>query len=262
MQKRGLVVCAAAAGAALSLLLTCSKSSNPTGPGGDSGIRTETYSYSLLGSNNIIISFPERIDYWSSCNGNVLIAYRDTTPAGIDTVFYYISNDSLYISGGVGNGGIFIRVGSGTGLAGQWSAAGTSQDGPDQLDIGAATVMVTFMECYGDDFMENDAPDITSTYTHVSVVQLACNSVRLTGSTTGEVVTITWDNDGNMTYSSSNSQHASKTVYENPTLCPNDPPTWYTPFLTGNSSPQPLVKKAVQAFTAVPPRAKKHSLFR
>jgi len=238
MQKRALVVCAAAAAAALSLLLTCSKSSNPSGPGEVNSTTTETYSYTTLGGNTIVVSFPQKIYSGSYCNGSAVISYHDTVPAFDDTMFYYFSGDSLF----VGNGWALIRAGSGSGLTGRWDMVHWDQGGPDMVDISASTVIATFYNCHGTDFMAYNSSYIASHYTHVSVAQLGCNTVRLTGSTTGEVVTLTWDSDGNMTYSSSDSLHASKIVYENPATCPNNPPDWYNLFLTGNSAPGPVAK--------------------
>jgi hypothetical protein len=82
----------------------------------------------------------------------------------------------------------------------------------------------------------------------------------LTGNTTGEVVTITWNASSDMTYSSSNAGHAAGTVYDNPAWCPNDEPDWYYAEFLGMNYKN-LAPAAKRAKKPAVPRVKKHPLF-
>jgi hypothetical protein len=82
------------------------------------------------------------------------------------------------------------------------------------------------------------------------VEEISCSQVRLTGLTTDEVVTITWNADDDATYSSSTTGHATGTVYGNPTSCPNEAPDWFTEFLYDNAN-APVPKRAAPAFPAM-----------
>jgi hypothetical protein len=259
MQKRALFVCVGAV-CAIFLLLTCSKSSGPTGPGGGGGMHVQVTNYVRSG-NDIITS-----ELSSSCYGTTLV-----TRTIVDTVPIVLSGNTL--KAGVysldGNFSdpmavvviyyVFSRIGTGSDITGQWNLTGYDYEltagtltqierneldaqkaemnasvGQMQVDIGASTITRTY--CDADDYMESEAPYLTMLY-NISAAKLSCGSVQLTGNISHEVVTLTWDSDGNVTYSSSNSQHASKVVYENPSSgqCPNVPPDWYNQFLTANS---------------------------
>lgn len=58
--------------------------------------------------------------------------------------------------------------------------------------------------------------------------------VRLTGRTSGEVVTIAWT-ESEETYTSSVAAHSRHVYYRNPSACPNEPkPGWWQDFLVAN----------------------------
>jgi hypothetical protein len=98
----------------------------------------------------------------------------------------------------------------------------------------------------------NGNPADSSLY-DISVVALSYTKVKLTGNKTGEIATIVWSAGGftpDQTYSSSNPAHESRTVYQNPTTCPNTAPDWWTAFLADNQKsglPKRLAKTAVHA---------------
>ena len=59
--------------------------------------------------------------------------------------------------------------------------------------------------------------------------------VRLTGNSTGEVVTVTIDAEMNIVWTSSLQVHATYTCCDNPTECPNDfVPDWVVALMAGN----------------------------
>jgi len=265
MRKQALLFCVFAVSAGF-LMWTCSKDSGPTGPGDGGSVTTETrvYSYTVLGST-IIVSIPEDIYSYSYCNGNTLETYSDTSPAHDEPMPFVVSGDTLKFIEGTDTV-VLIRMGSGSGLIGQWYVADTDlQNGQVRLDITTSTLTVTITvnNCYVDDFI--DSWNCCGTWADsasydITVLKLSCTQVRLTGNISGEVVTISWDTDGNMTFTSNNTGHAAHTWYENPTSCPNFYPDWYyTDFLYMNPKNTPAAKRAERPFV---PRVKKHSIFR
>jgi hypothetical protein len=81
----------------------------------------------------------------------------------------------------------------------------------------------------------------------ISVQKLSKNSVQLTGSISGEVVSISWSSTSavsmfgsnySITYTSSNAAHQPFTYYTNPQTCPNNSkPSWWTAFRSANAKP-------------------------
>jgi hypothetical protein len=231
MRKQMMVFCAIAVCAGV-VLFTCSKSGGPTGPA-EGGPTSTTYNYTVSG-DTLTVSIPQQITFRSHCNGNTLHANYDTIPAQDQSAIFILSGNVLTLIEPYDTA-TYTRVGVGGVLTGSWKITILTENLPDQLDFGPSTVTATYpATCYGDGFMANEATYITANYSHVSVTQLSCNIVRLTGGTTGEQVTLTWDSDGNLIYSSSNSQHTTGIVYQNPTSCPNIAPDWYNLFLTAN----------------------------
>jgi len=94
---------------------------------------------------------------------------------------------------------------------------------------------------------------------HSIAVQIVDSStVRLTGNTTKEVVTITSTNGFDQTYSSSNSAHATGTRLAVPTSCPESA-DWYSTFLSAN--PRITTAARVTGPSAVAPKHKKPRRF-
>jgi hypothetical protein len=229
MRKRTMVIITAAAAAAGLFILTCSKDSGPAGPGQPS----TTWTYTVSG-NTIIIDHPQTIStqcYGTQWSADTADAYTDsavfTLSAGGDTLFSQTDQGIM----------VLTRIGTGTGIQGQWL---TDQYGFDvTIEIGPSTI--TASTCYADIFMGEEAPLIEANY-NITVVRQSCSSVLLIGHTTNEQVTITYtqvgdspDNlDADRTYSSNNAQHAPGTVYANPASCPNQAPGWVAQFLANN----------------------------
>jgi hypothetical protein len=228
MRHGALLFCSATAIASL-FLVTCSKDSGPTGPGSPS----TTWTYTASG-NTLIIDHPQSIS--TQCTGAQWSA--DTTPAYTDSAVFTLSagGDTLFSQTNQGTM-VLTRIGTGTGIQGQWL---TNQYGFDvTIEVGPSTI--TASTCYADLFMAEQAPYIEANY-NITVVRQSCSSVLLIGHTTNEQVTITYtqvgdspDNlDADRTYSSNNTQHAPGTVYVNPASCPNQAPVWVTQFLANN----------------------------
>ncbi|MGA2505943.1 MAG: hypothetical protein ABSF80_00510 [Chitinispirillaceae bacterium] len=121
------------------------------------------------------------------------------------------------------------------------------------------TVTETFVNCYADDWMSWDwASD--SAYYNVTATKVSCTQVTLTGNVTQEKVTISWNSNGDMTYTSTNSGHAAYTYYENPASCPDnyEPDWYYSGFLDNNNRYTPTAKRAARPAV---PRIRKHPKF-
>lgn len=226
---------------AVTLLMVCGDSDNAVGPNGPDNSIIVTYT--IVG-NLIIVSYPETIYTYSYCDGNQLIVENDTSEAGSDTTsFLLLNNDNLLVI----EGDTLTRIGTGSGIQGVWSMAGFGT-----ITIGASTITVSESYSYADMFIEEW--DMFPMADNVTATKLSENMVQLTGSISGEVVTISWNAAGDVTYSSSNSQHATGVVYDNPTACPNDEPEWLLLFLDENES------VALNKFAA--PLKKEHAISR
>ena len=84
------------------------------------------------------------------------------------------------------------------------------------------------------------------------------STVKLTGNTTNEVVTITSTNGFDQAYSSSNNAHVTGTRLAVPTSCP-EAASWYSDFLFDNRRTSTAAR--VAGPSAVTPKHKKHRLF-
>lgn len=253
MRKRLMLFCVVAMGAGL-VMWTCSKKSNPSGPGGgdNGGGNTQTLTYYVSGTD-IIATFPQEITAYSYCNGNSLVTENDTSYEYISTMPYSISGNTLTLIQSTDTA-YYDRSGTGSGLTGTWVVVSAPYGWPSQLDVTATTIVATFSgpnSCYADDFMSFDwAYD--SIGFNGTAQKISCSQVKVIGKTTGDTVTITWNDNGDMTYTSAG--HAAYTYYENPTSCPDDySPSWYYTFLGQNNTGTP--KRAVRPSI---PRVKKH----
>jgi hypothetical protein len=183
----------------------------------------------------------------------------DTVPATILAFSYVISGTTLTLIHG-NDTAVCSRVGTGSGLTGTWTRNYTSDDLPSQLTFAATTVTLVYQVCNADDFITYDwAPD--SVYYAVTLTRVSCTEVRLTGDSTGETVTITWNGWGDMTTSGNGAGHAAHTWRVNPGSCPNDyfPDWYYAEFLFNNFIEGPLPKRAAASDVL---RVKRHPFFR
>ncbi len=240
MRKAAIVLCICAG----VLFVTCSKSSNPAGGGGGGNNGTVVYTYTTSG-DSVYIKRPsgyDSITAYSYCNGSTLVTGYDTSSGPPPSVYYNISGSTLtlrYCQNGCDTG-VFTRTGSGTGLPGTWYMTGTqSQYFPETLIISSNTIATpngkTNSECWSDLFLQDEWP-LYSTVFKGSIDSVSCSEIKITGTTSGEQVTITWNSSsGNLTYTSSVSSHAQYTYYANATTCPDsDTPSWWASFLAAN----------------------------
>lgn len=217
---------------AVMLMITCAKKdNNPTGPGGTNNVLTMTYTIS---GSTITITRPAQTYTDTYCEGDSLVTETQTdTARTYSEQFQLIDNDTkLVISGDTA-----VRVGTGSGIQGQWNMGG------ETVQFGAGTITVDLSQTSStpaDDFLEYELP---SDLGEVTATKISNNQVKLTGATTGEIVTVTISGSGDETYTSSNSAHAAGTWYMNPNSCPNETPDWFYLFLSENGSG--MFKKAM-----------------
>jgi hypothetical protein len=261
------------------VLLNCNdkSNSNPTSPSG-SIEATETYSVSgnaltinipagannYCDSNTLIVSPADSNVMQFEISGNTLKTYDPP-----DSNYSY-SNPSLIIQ----TYSTFTRASGGPGLTGAWNltsngynvlsgtptasekssldAEYTSVDylSSFQIEFTGSTVIIRgnisyaefFMMSWNMDFGVGGSAD--SARYAITLATVGANSVRMAGTITGEVVTLTFANNGDVTYSSGVQGHATGTYYAKPTSCPNSPPAWFQTFIQANAKPGPTLYKA------------------
>jgi hypothetical protein len=231
MNKRTACLGAVAATACL-LVWTCGKKSGPSGPE-DNGEPGVTYSYDTNGAT-INITIPEHTDTSRYCIIDSLVVEYDFFPAGILAWLYAVNGSVLTVIDG-NDTASYTRSGAGIGLTGSWTLNGTNDLLPVKITFTATTVSLVYQKCRADEFIAFDwAPD-SAAYA-VSLQKVSCTEVRLTGDTTRETVTISWNGSGDKTTSSSDPAHAAHTWYADPVSCPNDeyPDWYYSAFLNDN----------------------------
>jgi hypothetical protein len=104
-------------------------------------------------------------------------------------------------------------------------------------EVPADVMVFDYAEMYIDNWNQSwgDFPSDAERY-DVSVVKVGKTQARLTGNRNGEKVTIAWNEDGDMTYTSSNEANPLHTYYQEPVSCPNDyQPDWFDAFLDANA---------------------------
>jgi hypothetical protein len=178
---------------------------------------------------------------------DVAAAYMDTSVV----TFSGNGNTMTVVAAAGDTNAVLVRIGSGIGIQGQWQVA--SEDSIEttmQITANAITESL----CYADAFMAYEAPSYTAPNYSITAAKLSCSSARLTGTTSGEVVTVSFGNVGaldnpgaDLNFTSSNTAHAPFTIYANPATCPNDYAAWFNAFLDANPS---VAKRAVTASSA------------
>jgi hypothetical protein len=238
MRKRVAFFCAVTAAAGL-LLWTCGKKSNPAGPPPDDGKTAATYSYIIIG-NTIRVSIPERVDTTRYCApvADTLVTTYNTTAAHFMLYSYNISSNILTLVRI--NTAVYDRSGTGTGIIGSWIVASAVTDFPTQMvftDDSVAVTMAPTAECYADSEYVRYLWPLDSADYRLTINRTSCSQVQLTGDSTHETVTMTWNASGDMTMTGSISGHTAHTWYKNPLVCPNNqyPDWYYSEFLGPNA---------------------------
>jgi len=250
-------------------VISCN-SSNSTGSGGGTGpVLINLGSYSDNGAA-LVITTPATTDY--SCNGTTLVTR--TRAGSTFTVPYTLSGNTLTVytpdgagtvlpSGAVVDYAEVYTGGNGTGLQGTWtfsdatyllvSGTLTAQD-YSQITSELANIrdngtgntiqfsgnsITTLQDANtAQDFLDGNwnPPRLPNAALYnVTVVATGKYTVRMTGVTTGEIVTLTLSPNGDVTYSSSVSANTTFHYFDQPTSCPNnDQPDWYVQFLAAN----------------------------
>ena len=122
------------------------------------------------------------------------------------------------------------------------------------------TITETYVNCRADNWLSYDWGFYDSAGFNGTATELSCNQVQITGNTTGEQVTINWNSEGDMTFSSTDSTHKTLVYYAHPYTCPNTYPWWYYgSFIRNNQKINvPAAKRAVRPSV---PRIIRHSRF-
>jgi hypothetical protein len=188
----------------------------------------EVMTYTVTNDTMHIVS-PTRINSNTQCNGDTLVTRYDTSEGSVMNIKFSVSGNTmnLYMDTIPAT---LRRIGSGTGLIGSWTPNDTAMDMPDTLVFSATTLTAyggggNGNSCPADNYIQYSSD---TAYFNGTAVQLSCTQVRLTGNVTSEQVTITWDTNGNMIYTSTNTARTPYTWYQNPTSCPNNwTPDWF-----------------------------------
>jgi hypothetical protein len=214
-----------------------------------------TATYEISG-DLITIHFPADTYTSTYCDYSadtlVTDVYIDSAYTETDT--FSLSGNTLTVWGpGPDTTIVFTRVGSGSGIQGTWTT--TMYGATVTLVITATTLTMTESDisyCVADDFMTYYPYMYDTAYFAITATKLSCTQVRLTGDTTGEQVTITWNSNGDMTYTSNRTgspyYHTAYTYYANPTTCPNNyEPDWFWSYPDGflTTNMKGIGKKAV-----------------
>lgn len=240
------------------IVLNCNdkSNSNPTSP---SALVERTEDYSVSG-NNLFLYIPAGANNY--CDSiTLIISPADTTVERFEisgtTLTTFDSPDS---SGGYSDSTVIIqtytvfnRVNGGPGLTGTWSLTRNSYNilrgtltasekssldsestfpGDAQIEFSDGIVHIRANVSYADVFMQT-WKSIGAPFA-ITVLELSAAKVQMTGTMSGEVVTLTYDNSGNGTFSSSVPGHIPGTVYDRPASCPNSAPAWFESFLQAN----------------------------
>ena len=245
-----------------------SGTSSPTGPAGNPTPNyATTFDYVVQG-DSLLIFYPETIDTSRRCNGDTLVvdidtAAPDTTISRFevsrDTLVLHVAEPDSFASDSSLAAVLYSRIGTGAGLHGTWKPvvlvradgerveleslqesavyefiagmtmtideSGIHTNGSFELMPGWFTEVMMFQLTWG----------LTGWMYDISDTVVADSQIVLTGNKTGETVTVTFYGEGDARYTSDDPAHEPGIVYDEPTTCPNDPPDWYSDFLSGNS---------------------------
>jgi hypothetical protein len=274
------------------MLLSCNdnKNSNPTSP---SGTVQTTENYSVSGStltfytaagastycygDSLVVSQADSSVTQFQISGNTLTTFNDP-----DTNNYgeYLDSNLVYQSYDV-----FTRISGGPGLTGSWSLtsigytvlrgsltaaekssldseySSTAPISNAVVEFSGNTVKIQMSLSYAE-FFYSSLNSFYGTGSGITLTMVGANAVRMTGTISGEVVTLTFANNGDETYSSSIQSHAATTVFVKPTTCPNDVPAWFTEFLQANENSGATLYKAEKRKNGLYPHSKQDAFIK
>ncbi len=115
------------------------------------------------------------------------------------------------------------------------------EDGSIQLEISADTAKLYYMGSIASVMLKlmNAQLETMENFDYLDITLKASGSekIQIVGNVSGEIVTITIDENFNQTYSSTNPSHETYKVYEKIVECPVDnPPNWFMEFIFDNIS--------------------------
>jgi hypothetical protein len=213
---------------------------------------------------------------YSYCNNDSLVMNRDTIKESTDTnlfslsangdtlvmIYTYLSyfyDSTFSIDSTIDtNKGILIRSGTGSNIQGTWTSPDTGYFDKGITFIISSNTITMYNDqsfCYADSYLEWAYLD--TTFIAITTKKVSCELIQFTGNLTGETVTLSWDSNRNITYSSNVAAHTSGTVFENPMQCPNIPPDWYGRFIKGNIK-HFTCKLAMQDYPTQPGKHRTH----
>jgi hypothetical protein len=233
------------------------------------------------------ISNPGEISFPYSISGNTMTYSSRTSKFMYDSGSWVIELNAVY-----------NHLGTGAGLQGTWIASSekytlisgilpdstrrrldsTMAAANQSLSSGEYAFQLTFSGnqitesiTYKNETTQAQADDFVSSWDSctvngrdtcqyaISVTKLNNNSAQLHGTKSNETVTIVWNTDGDMSFTSSDTTHHAYIYYAKPTSCPNfyEPP-WYYQFISANvktditlakrnSQPVPAHNRALRA---------------
>jgi len=225
--------------------------------------------------DQLLINYPGgSIDTQQYCDNSSLIIEMDTSESDSDLLKYEISGNDLHLGISIDTFEVpndtlvlksyivFDRKTGSTGLVGVWVYSrseytvidGTlSQEMQDLLDrftenmpfsyaqveftnseIIVYAVGISPADQFVQDWNESGTSPDSEKY-DITIQKLNSNRLTMTGRKSGEIVTLTWNGNLDLTYSSNTSGHAPYTYYNKPVTCPNEPtPSWFDVFLSDN----------------------------
>jgi hypothetical protein len=242
------------------------------GAAGPTGTLVEEFQYSVSG-DVLVVTYPQTIETVHMCIDDSLITFVDTSEAETDSMPYTLDGNTFQImvdSETLLSGAVvdywytYARQGSGSGLEGTWRLTGVSytvvsgqltpaeQDDLDaeiteemediaegwieELVVGANTVSLYVSAPYADMIIGEMLDNIDTADYDLTITKVNNTTVRIRGNISGETVTISMNPaTGDVTWTSTSSEHARHVYYSDPLSCPNEyAPEWIMLFMMQN----------------------------
>lgn len=220
---------------AATLVFSCSEESNPTS-GGNGGTPPAGAVKLMTGSMRNSGSTMTTIFTSTECDSTALITSRDTTVETFEVTATKLTlNDSYEIK-------TLTRIGIGTGLQGTWSMDDETF-GQIYLVIGTSTIEKWVMPSSIISIMKDEIAGILQGST-ITVDTSNSSAIKLTGTKTGEIVTISVNSSAQLLWTSNKSRNSPHTYsFINPTDCTvSEMPDWFMTFFIGNMTLEGLPK--------------------